>query len=347
MTLIMALAGCKKNNDGPTGNSTGDPNNGAEPTTFTVTFDSNGGSAVEPKTVNEGETVSTPEAPTKTDHAFAGWFTDNGTFADAVVFPLTVAADITLYAKWTSVYTVTFDSNGGSAVGPQTVNDGETVSAPTAPTRTNYLLVGWYTDNGTFADMWDFASRTVTAATTLYAKWEYVGVLINGVRWAECNVDALGTFAANPEDAGMFYQWNRSTAWPTTGDITSWDTTPPGGESWEPANDPCPAGWRVPITEEYAALLETAKVTNAWTTLNSVNGRMFTDNTSGASIFLPAAGGRNYIDGVLGNAGDGGLYWSSSPYTYPYVWYLYLNDSNTGQNGEERRRGFSVRCVRQ
>ena len=35
------------------------------------------------------------------------------------------------------------------------------------------------------------------------------GVVINGVRWATRNVDKPGTFAANPEDAGMLYQWNR------------------------------------------------------------------------------------------------------------------------------------------
>ena len=38
-------------------------------------------------------------------------------------------------------------------------------------------------------------------------------VVINGVRWATCNVDAPGNFAANPEDAGMFYQWNRKVGW--------------------------------------------------------------------------------------------------------------------------------------
>jgi len=34
------------------------------------------------------------------------------------------------------------------------------------------------------------------------------GVIINGIKWATRNVDMPGTFAANPEDAGMFYQWD-------------------------------------------------------------------------------------------------------------------------------------------
>ena len=41
-------------------------------------------------------------------------------------------------------------------------------------------------------------------------------VIINGVKWATCNVDAPGTFAAAPESAGMFYQWNRKIGWSAT-----------------------------------------------------------------------------------------------------------------------------------
>ena len=42
------------------------------------------------------------------------------------------------------------------------------------------------------------------------------GVLINGVRWATSNVDMPGTFAANPEDAGLFYQWGSNVGWSST-----------------------------------------------------------------------------------------------------------------------------------
>ena len=39
------------------------------------------------------------------------------------------------------------------------------------------------------------------------------GVVINGVKWATRNVDKPGTFAANPENAGMLFQWNRRVGW--------------------------------------------------------------------------------------------------------------------------------------
>ena len=51
-------------------------------------------------------------------------------------------------------------------------------------------------------------------ATTAFAQ-EETGVEINGVTWATRNVDAPGTFAAKPEDMGMFYQWNSKVSWTT------------------------------------------------------------------------------------------------------------------------------------
>ena len=82
-----------------------------------------------------------------------------------------------------------------------------------------------------------------------------VGVVINGVTWATRNVDKPNTFAAKPESTGCFYQWNRPTAWAATGDVTGWNNTYPEGTTWATANDPCPAGWRVPTRAEIESLL--------------------------------------------------------------------------------------------
>ena len=115
------------------------------------------------------------------------------------------------------------------------------------------------------------------------------GVVINGVKWATRNVDAPGTFTDNPEDTGMFYQWNRKKAWSATGAVTDWDTIYPiGTNTWTKANDPSPVGWRVPTLAEIETLLDSDKVSNVWTTQNGVNGRKFTDKVTGAFIFLPA-----------------------------------------------------------
>lgn len=73
----------------------------AAPTSFTVTFNSNGGSEVPPQEVEAGATVTKPEDPTKADGTFDGWYSDEE-FTTAWDFDAdTVEGSITLYAKWT------------------------------------------------------------------------------------------------------------------------------------------------------------------------------------------------------------------------------------------------------
>ena len=171
------------------------------------------------------------------------------------------------------------------------------------------------------------------------------GVVINGVKWATRNVDASGTFAATPESAGMFYQWNRPKGLPATGTVTGWDSSYPTGTTWEKSNDPCPSGWRVPTIEEQRSLLDTDKVTSERTTQNGVTGRLFTDKNSGNSIFLPGAGYRFYSYGTLSGAGAYGYCWSSTQLDSSYACYLSFGSGGANVGSLSRSFGFSVRCV--
>ena len=176
-------------------------------------------------------------------------------------------------------------------------------------------------------------------------------VEINGVRWATCNVDAPGTFTKNPEDAGMYYQWNRKKAWGTTENVTDWDATKPEGSEWEKVNDPSPVGYRVPTSEEITSLLDTSKVTNEWiTTENGVTGRKFTDIATGKSLFFPATGYRNSSNGVLGYVGSSGHYWSTTqnnnnPFALGSAYSLGISSSFVGMGYTAPNFGRSVRCV--
>ncbi|MDR0472506.1 MAG: InlB B-repeat-containing protein, partial [Treponema sp.] len=88
-----------------------------------------------------------------------------------------VTQNTTLYAKWdgqsATKYTVTFNSNGGSEVAQiPNITPNTLITAPAAPTKTDLFFGGWYKDNTTFANAWNFASDKVTQNTILYAKWE-------------------------------------------------------------------------------------------------------------------------------------------------------------------------------
>lgn len=68
--------------------------------------------------------------------------------------------------------TVTFNSNGGSAVASITnVIRYNTIAKPADPTRDGYTFMGWYTDNGTFSNKWNFETKGVQTNMTLYAMW--------------------------------------------------------------------------------------------------------------------------------------------------------------------------------
>jgi uncharacterized repeat protein (TIGR02543 family) len=71
-------------------------------------------------------------------------------------------------------FTVSFDSQGGSAAAGQSVVSGGNAAAPSpAPTKDGYTLEGWYTE-AEYTTRWDFTNNTVTGNTTLYAKWTQV-----------------------------------------------------------------------------------------------------------------------------------------------------------------------------
>ena len=171
------------------------------------------------------------------------------------------------------------------------------------------------------------------------------GVMIDGVRWATRNVATPGTFTQNPEDAGMFFQWNRYSGISTTipeadVPIENWNSTVAIGTEWAKANDPCPQGWRVPTEEEIRLLRNTS---SKWTTRNGVYGRYF--GTAPHQIFLPAPGGRNRSTGALNHANKWAGYWSSTEDNENLARYLFFNIEHVRVHGYWRSVGFSVRCV--
>ena len=109
---------------------------GGEATSYTLTFDTNGGSAIAPITQDYGTAITAPADPTKTGYTFAGW---------TPAIPTTMPAEnMTIKAKWTvNQYTLTFDTNGGSTIAPITQDYGTAITAPADPTKIGYTFAGW------------------------------------------------------------------------------------------------------------------------------------------------------------------------------------------------------------
>ena len=137
---------------------------------YEVTFDTDGGSAVESQTVPYGEKASRPaENPTKADYNFIGWVTEDG---EAYDFDQAITGATNIYASWqlaqANEHQVTFNANGGSYVESVFVEDGNAVDKPEDPTKAGYEFVKWVTED---EEEYDFVNTSVTGPITLYATW--------------------------------------------------------------------------------------------------------------------------------------------------------------------------------
>ena len=104
--------------------------------TYTITFDTAGGSEIAPITQDYGTVITAPEAPTREGYTFIGWDKE---------IPTTMPAEnMTVTAQWEiNQYTITFDTNGGSEIAPITQDYGTVITAPEAPEREGYTFIGW------------------------------------------------------------------------------------------------------------------------------------------------------------------------------------------------------------
>lgn len=160
--------------------------------TWTVTFDTAGGSAVNSQTVDDGGVAVAPDpSPTRDDCRFTGWQYDGKSYD----FGSKVTGDITLTAQWVRTahqWTITFDLNGGHApagkdaktlYAERKVYDGDSLVSPTAdianePQLDGYTFEGWSTvkDDALAVSVVSFDSSgkslmPIDRDGTLYALW--------------------------------------------------------------------------------------------------------------------------------------------------------------------------------
>jgi uncharacterized repeat protein (TIGR02543 family) len=150
---------------------------------YSVTFSLNyaeGGNLSVVK-VNANGKVAKPSAPTRTGYLFVDWYTDSAC-TSVFDFNTAISGDLTLYAKWeeaaaSDLLTVTFYYNYSEAPSEGIyytvqIKKKRKVAAPSAPVRTGYYFIAWYTD-AACSEAFDF-DKALTEDKSAYAKWTSV-----------------------------------------------------------------------------------------------------------------------------------------------------------------------------
>lgn len=126
--------------------------------TLTVTFVGNDGRTLATRKVQYGKPAAAPDAPQVSKMKFSGWDKD---FSK-------VKSDMTIKALYVAdTYTVTYNTDGGTALTEQVYYMGDTPRQATVPSKYGYYFVGWYRDSA-HQQVYRF-DRPLNADTTLYA----------------------------------------------------------------------------------------------------------------------------------------------------------------------------------
>ncbi|MCD7710390.1 MAG: DUF1566 domain-containing protein [Porphyromonadaceae bacterium] len=192
---------------------------------------------------------------------------------------------------------------------------------------------------------WGYSIRPVSSETptgTLNGH-EYIDLgLTSGLMWATCNVGA-----SSPSDYGDYYAWGETV---TKSEYTEDNCVTQGKEMDDIAGNPdydvaranWGGQWRMPTKDEITELMNECQW--EWTTIDGHNGYKVT-GPNGKSIFLPAAGGREWTS--LANDGKAGYYQSSLPNKSDlnFVYFFYFDNQRLYGSWGDRYSGQSVRPV--
>jgi uncharacterized repeat protein (TIGR02543 family) len=174
--------------------------------TVTVSFDANGGGgAPESRTLTRGATITKPEAPVWEGHNFLGWFSAASGGTEYTVWPHPLNGNVTMHAQWhdVSVYTISFDTHGGSAVADVRDNAGTMIPKPADPHWLGHRFLGWFSAASGGAK-YDWP-HTLRGNLAMHAQWESIAIHTitfdsHGGSPVEAVQDNAGTMVPKPDD---------------------------------------------------------------------------------------------------------------------------------------------------
>lgn len=151
------------------------------PEIYQITYELDGGTAENPASYTIETRTFTLKNPVKENYVFIGW--TSGTVTEPtsqMSVKKGTFGELNFKANWRAgtTYTVSFDSNGGSAVPSQEVTVDSVMTEPDAPVKRGYEFAGWYRD-AELTNVWNFAENRVTQDMTLHAKWSEAEIRVN------------------------------------------------------------------------------------------------------------------------------------------------------------------------
>ncbi len=308
---------------------------------YTVTFIFNNTIVYSTIYVEPGKTAARPENnPTAQGFKFVRWSAIKGGTAD-FDFNTPINEDTTIYAVWEPVYTVVFNSNGGSTVNSQTVDKGAKITKPADPTKGGCTFVCWQKVNSDSEFNFD---TPINENTTLIAKWSYTTTYnigdtgpAGGIIFYDAGKEVEASYEVSQGNY-VVYTWRYLEAAPKDFDKTkSW-----GGNSSTTAPQNTEVGYGKSNTE---TLIRTSnKYYAAAACADYGNGTAYDD------WFLPSLEElklmyKNLKEKGLGGTWEDDWYWSSSGNGNVSAWSLNFSDgSQTPITGTSSKKARPIRA---
>jgi uncharacterized repeat protein (TIGR02543 family) len=197
-----------------------------QPQSCTITFDSRGGSTVQPVTADADARVPKPGDPVWQGYVFQGWYSEasGGTL---YTWPHTLTADVIMYARWTvASYTITYNLDDGTNPGTSPASytiESSGVTLPT-PAKTGYTFGGWFDNSGFTGTAVTVIAAGSTGNKTFYARWSPITYTVT----YDAN-GGSGSMTASTHTYGVSGNLNSNTFINAGCTFTGWNTAKAGG----------------------------------------------------------------------------------------------------------------------